>query len=136
MQMPNEIAIAKPDAAPLGLNQRQARRIGVTWQAVVRGFDRHGEAFQEFCSLKNLSPRGACLSLIRRLAVGASVEIDVRSPLSRKQWLRYFAEVVHVGQPAGPQAIGVRFRSIRPAFVPAAAVVRLRQVTPQAEYIH
>jgi hypothetical protein len=117
-------------------SRRQSRRFRVAWPVVVRGFDQHGEAFQEFCFLKNLSPTGACLGLRRSLAVGATVEMDVRSPLSRKQWLRYFGKVIYAGQPHRPQATGIRFDSARPAFVPAAAVVRLRLIKGQSCILH
>src|SRR4051794_32690126 len=96
--------------------RRQSRRFRVTWPVVVRGFDQQGEAFQEFCFLKNLSPTGACLGLRRALAVGATVEMDVRTPLSRKQWLRYFGKVIYAGDHLRPQVTGIRFDSAKPAF--------------------
>jgi phosphohistidine phosphatase SixA len=103
---------------------------------VVRGFDQHGEAFQEFCFLKNLSPTGACLGQRRSLAIGATVEMDVCTPLSRKQWLRYFGKVIHVGHLTRPQATGIRFDSARPAFFPTAAVVCLRLIKGQSRILH
>ena len=62
MQVQKEIDNREPTIALAALrNRRQSRRFRVTWPVVVRGFDQQGEAFQEFCFLKNLSPTGACL---------------------------------------------------------------------------
>ncbi len=107
-------------------NRRQSRRFGLNWPVVIKGVDRYDKPFQEVCFLKNLSPAGACLSLSRSLSVGARVEMDVRTPLSRKQWLRYVGKVIHLTHQAERQALGIRFESARPAFVPAAAVMHLR----------
>ena len=137
MQVQKEIDNREQTVWPVAISsRRQARRFGVTWPVVVRGFDQHGEAFQEFCFLKNLSPKGACLALSRSLAVGATIEMDVRTPLSRKQWLRYFGKVIYIGHSARPQTTGIRFDSARPVFVPTAAVVRLRLIKGQSCIVH
>ena len=115
---------------------RRARRFGVAWPVIVRGFDQRGKGFQEIAFLKNLSATGACFGLTRALAPGAAVEIDVRTPLSRKQWLRYFGKVVYAGQAAGPQVLGIRFDSARPAFVPTAAVICWRQAEVKSCIVH
>jgi hypothetical protein len=62
--------------------------------------------------------------------------MDVCTPMSRKQWLRYFGKVIYVGHQARPQATGVRFDSARPVFVPTAAVVRLRLIKGQSCIVH
>ena len=72
-------------------SRRQSRRFRVTWPVVVRGFDQHGEAFQEFCFLK-ICLTGACLGLRRSLAVGATVEMDVRSPFEPQAMAALFRE--------------------------------------------
>lgn len=137
MQVQKEIDNREQTGSPVAIRiRRQSRRFRVTWPVVVRGFDQHGEAFQEFCFLKNLSPAGACLGLRRSLAVGATVEMDVRTPLSRKQWLRYFGKVIYAGHHLRLQATGIRFDSTKPAFVPAAAVVRLRLIKGQSCIVH
>ena len=137
MQVQKEIDNREQAVSPVAIrSRRQARRFGMMWPVVVRGFDQHGEAFQEFCFLENLSPTGACLGLMRSLAVGATIEMDVRTPLSRKQWLRYFGKIIYVGHPAKPQATGIRFDSARPVFVPTTAVVRLRLLKGQSCIVH
>lgn len=122
MKMTKEANGRKEPPAPAATSRRQARRFGVAWPVVVRG-----KGFQEFALLKNLSATGACLVLTRALAPDSAVEMDVRTPLSRRQWLRYFGKVVYAGEATGPQLLGVRFDSVRPAFVPTAAVVCFRQ---------
>ena len=107
-------------------NRRHYRRFRLNWPVVIKGVDRFDKAFQEICFLKNLSPAGACLSLSGSLSVGARIEMDVHTPLSRKRWLRYVGKVIHLANQAEAQVIGIRFESARPTFVPAAAVMRLR----------
>jgi PilZ domain len=135
MQMTKAITYLEIAAAPKKFNRRQARRFGVTWPVVIRGYDRQGRSFQEFSCLKNLSPVGACFALTRALTVGAAIEMDVRTPLSRKQWLRYFGRVVYVGGSSEPQTIGLRFDSAKPSFVPD-TVVRLRQIKAESCAVH
>lgn len=116
--------------------RRQARRFNLKWPVVIRGYDQRGKAFQEFCSLKNISATGACLGLKKPLAVGTNIELDVRTPLSQKHWLRYFGKVVYVERQGGAQVIGVHFDSARPAFVPTAAVVHLNGAKDQRDILH
>jgi hypothetical protein len=107
------------------LNQRSSRGFDVTWPAIIRGVDEQGQAFQEFTSLQYLSPAGATVGLMMSLPTGARVEIDIRCPLSRRYWLRYWGRVVSVEYYAERQIVSVTFDSTKPAFIPAAAIVRL-----------
>jgi PilZ domain len=136
MQMTEQAKNRNPKLALQANSLRRARRFSVTWPVVVSGVDRNGRGFQEFSYLKNLSPTGACLGLARALTLGDAIEMDVRTPLSRKQWLRYFGKIVRIEQPGGPQAIGICFESVKPTFVPALAVLRLRQNKARSCSIH
>ncbi|HJQ23964.1 MAG TPA: PilZ domain-containing protein [Blastocatellia bacterium] len=136
MQLTKATSNRELQTAPAATGRRRARRYGVTWPIIVRGLDPRGKGFQEFAFLKNLSATGACFALTRVLAPGAAIEMNVRTPLSRKQWLRYVGKVVYAGQAAGPQFLGVRFDSVRPAFVPAAAVTCLRPIEVESCLVH
>jgi hypothetical protein len=111
-------------------NPGPARRFDVTWPVIIRGVDEQGQAFQEFSSLQNLSARDAAMGLMRSLPAGARVEMDICSPLSRRYWLRYWGRVVSVECYAERQVVSVSFESAKPAFIPAAAVVRLHLAPP------
>ncbi|MFL6277892.1 MAG: PilZ domain-containing protein [Blastocatellia bacterium] len=136
MQMTEQTKNRNPKLAPLANSLRRARRFSVTWPVIVRGIDRNGRGFQEFSYLKNLSPTGAYLSLARALTLGDAIEMDVRTPLSRRQWLRYFGRIVRIEQPGGPQTIGISFESVKPTFVPALALLRLRQNKARSCSVH
>ena len=116
--------------------RRRAHRFEVTWPVVVSGFDQRGEAFQEFCFVKNLSSTGACLDLTRLLAIGATVKVDLCTPLSRKQCLRYSGKVIYVGHPVKLQTVGIEFDSVKPTFIPAVAAIRFRPLRSTGPVVH
>jgi len=107
------------------IDRRRTRRFDVAWPVIIRGLDERGQPFQEFSYLQNLSSGGAALESRASLRTGARVEMDVCCPLSQRQWLRYWGNVVSVEYSVERQTISVCFDSARPAFVPAAAVLRL-----------
>lgn len=117
-------------------NRRKMRRFDVSWPVVIRGVDEHGQPFQEFSSLQNLSPKGAAVGLTISLPTGAYVEMDVCCPLGRRHWLRYWGKVVSVKGYAKRQIISVSFESAKPAFIPAAAVVRLHLAESRRFRLH
>lgn len=118
------------------IDRRKAHRFDLTWLAVVKGVGEYGQPFQEFSTLRNLSSTGACLSLTISLPVGIRVELDVRSPLSQKQWLRYFGRVIYAECQPEQQIIGIRFESAKPTFIPAAAVIRLHTTPARSSVVH
>jgi hypothetical protein len=108
------------------MNRRRTRRFDVAWPIILRGVDEDGQPFQEFSYLQNLCSGGAALESRSALYTGARVEMDVCCPLNQRQWLRYWGKVVSVESSVERQVIRVCFDSARPAFVPAAAVLRLQ----------
>ena len=138
MVTPVHKAINKRAAkAPAKINdRRKTRRFDVTWPVVIRGVDEHSQPFQEFCFLQNLSPQGAAVEVIISLPIDARVEVDVCCPLSRRHWLRYWGRVVAVEGCAKRLIISVCFDSARPAFIPAAAVVRLHLAESRRFRLH
>lgn len=136
MQLTKATSSQEPQTAPAATGRRQARRYSLIWPVIVRGFDQRGKGFQEFAFLKNLSATGACFELTRTIILGTAIEMNVRTPLSRKHWLRYFGKVVYAGQSAGAPLLGVRFDSCKPAFVPAMAVTYSRQLEVESCMVH
>ncbi|MFL6214807.1 MAG: PilZ domain-containing protein [Blastocatellia bacterium] len=113
------------------IDRRRTRRFDVAWPVIIRGVDEHGQSFEAFSSLQNLSPAGAAVGLMVSLPTGARVEMDVCCPLSRRHWLRYWGRIVSVESYAEQRIVSVAFESAKPAFVPAAAVVRLHLIPPK-----
>jgi hypothetical protein len=97
--------------------RRKARRFGTAWEVTVRGTDSTGLAFNEAGSLENLSSTGAFLFLRTRLQVGERVDILIKIPFKRENWMKYSAEIVRVVEADSKRGVGMRFDTPRPAFV-------------------
>ena len=97
--------------------RRKARRFNTTWEALIQGTDPSGSIFSETGSLENLSSTGAFIFLTRRFEVGERVDIRIKIPFKRDNWMRYSAEIVRVETDAPRVGVGMRFDTSRPAFV-------------------
>lgn len=100
---------------PETAERRSSRRFDVRWDAAVKGADGAG-TFDEQGSLANISSTGAYLSLTKPPSVGAQMELWIRLPMAKDNWMKYPSEVVRIdGQP--PRVgVAVRFRAVRPSF--------------------
>lgn len=97
--------------------RRNARRFQLGWDVAVRGTDQSGTSFDETGMLQNLSSFGAMLYLRRAVPVGATVEVRIRVPLRKNNWMKYVAEVVRVKGQSASTVIGVKFGTARPVFM-------------------
>jgi hypothetical protein len=97
--------------------RRKARRFNTTWEAMIQGTDPSGRSFKETGSLENLSSTGAFLFLARKFEVGERVDIMIKIPFKRENWMKYSAEIVRVETEAPRIGVGMRFDTSRPAFV-------------------
>ncbi|HVF88548.1 MAG TPA: PilZ domain-containing protein [Blastocatellia bacterium] len=97
--------------------RRKARRFDATWEVSVRGTDRTGSIFNETGSLENLSSTGAFFFLTRRFEVGEKIDILIKIPFKRENWMKYSAEIVRVVAADPKTGVGVRFDTPKPAFV-------------------
>lgn len=94
-------------------DRRKAQRFRVAWPVVVRGSDCefHG-------ALKNLSSTGALLHLPTFFGLGAEVDVLIKVPLRRENWIGYPASVLRTVETEAGTNLALRFRSAKPTFQP------------------
>lgn len=97
--------------------RRKARRFNAAWEVSVRGADPSGSSFSETGTLENLSSTGAFLFLTRKFEVGERVDVLIKVPFKRENWMKYSAEIVRVEAAPPRVGVGMRFDTPRPAFV-------------------
>jgi hypothetical protein len=96
--------------------RRNARRFQVSWEVAIKGADPLGRSFDEFGSLEDLSSRGALFFMHRRVQPGAKIELRIRVPLKKENWMKYSGEVVRVNRKSGGFGVAVMFDTARPLF--------------------
>ena len=97
--------------------RRKARRFQVGWDVAVKGTDRTGRGFDETGMLGNLSSVGALLYLPRAVPLGSRLELRIKVPFKKNNWMKYAAEVVRVPSQSANIWIAVKFDTARPIFV-------------------
>jgi hypothetical protein len=101
---------------PETAERRSSRRFNVTWDAAVKGTTGAGAIFDEKGSLSNISSTGAYLSLAKPLEVGAQMELWIRLPMAKDNWMKYPAQVVRIEGEPPRVGVAVRFHTARPSF--------------------
>lgn|SRR5262245_2131006 len=96
--------------------RRNARRFQVAWDVSVNGIDHAGNCFDEAGKLGNLSSGGAFFFLHGRVEIGATLEVQIRTPYKKNNWMKYSAQVVRVEEANGNISIAVRFATALPIF--------------------
>lgn len=99
------------------LERRQSRRFKLSWDVVIKGADKEGLGFEETGELYDLSAGGAFLYTSKPVNVGTNLDLSIKLPMQRENWMCYPAEIVRVEN--GPERIGVamKFRATRPGFL-------------------
>ncbi len=98
------------------LERRRARRFTVGWEVSVKGMGDDGLSFDEAGVLENLSSTGAFFYLTRPLRIGAKLEVSIKVPFRRENWMRYSAEVVRIESGRRRIGIAMKFDTVRPSF--------------------
>ena len=98
------------------LERRRARRFTVGWDVTVKGTDDAGQSFDEVGVLENLSSTGAFFYLTRPLRIGAKLEVSIKVPFRRENWMKYSAEVVRIESGARRIGVAMKFDAVRPNF--------------------
>lgn len=98
------------------LERRRARRFRVGWDINVKGTDDAGLSFDEAGVLENLSSTGVFFYLPMPLRIGARLEVSIKVPFRRENWMKYSAEVVRIESGAKRIGIAMRFDTVRPSF--------------------
>lgn len=96
--------------------RRSSRRFDVSWDAAVKGATDGGAIFDEQGSLSNISSTGAYLSLAKPPSVGAQMELWIRLPMAKDNWMKYPAEVVRIEGLPPRVGVAVRFHTVKPSF--------------------
>jgi hypothetical protein len=98
-------------------DRRNAGRFQVSWDVNVRGTDQTGSGFDEAGTLENLSSLGAFLYLARRVNLGERLELQIKVPFKRNNWMKYAAEVVRLEQASAKAGVALKFDSVVPVFI-------------------
>jgi hypothetical protein len=99
------------------LERRGARRFAVGWDVTVKGTDGTGLSFNEKGALENLSSTGAFLYLGRRLEVGTKLDVWIKTPFKKNNWMKYSAEIVRVEGSEMKAGVAMKFQTARPLFM-------------------
>jgi hypothetical protein len=86
------------------------------WQATINGSDCSGASFDEEGIVENLSSTGAFLYLSRKVDIGTKIDLAIRLPFQKENWMKYSAEVVRIENIPEKIGVGVKFDTIRPTF--------------------
>ena len=97
--------------------RRTSQRFDLRWDLSVKGTDERGKNFVEIGTLANLSSFGAFLYLPRQVRVGERLELRIKIPISRDNWMTYTGEVVRLCSVSNSAAVGVKFDTAIPDFV-------------------
>jgi hypothetical protein len=100
-----------------GAERRDAQRFQVGWDVTVKGTDQTGTGFDEAGILEDLSSVGAFLYLPRRVQLGDKLELRIKVPFKKNNWMKYSAEVIRVKKATGKTGVAVRFDTARPVFI-------------------
>jgi c-di-GMP-binding flagellar brake protein YcgR len=97
--------------------RRTSVRRSLKWQATIKGNDSSGASFGEEGVIENLSSTGAFLYLNREVALGSRIDLTIRLPFQKENWMKYSALVVRIENISQKTGVGIKFDSIRPTFV-------------------
>ena len=96
--------------------RRNSQRFQLNWDVFVNGTDQSGSCFVEAGSLENLSSIGALVYLPKSVDLGQRLELQIKIPFRRDNWMRYTAEVVRLEYASTRVGVGVRFDTAVPVF--------------------
>lgn len=97
--------------------RRTSVRHNLQWQATIEGSDSDGSSFGEEGVIENLSATGAFLYLNRPVKVGSRLDLAIRLPFKKENWMKYSAEVVRTEPDAARTGVGIKFDTVKPVFL-------------------
>lgn len=97
--------------------RRTSVRRSLKWEATVKGNDSSGTSFGEEGVIENLSSTGAFLYLSRDIAIGSRIDLTIRLPFQKENWMKYSALVVRIETISQKTGVGIKFDNIRPTFI-------------------
>ncbi len=97
--------------------RRKAQRFPLRWEVAVKRTHQAGGPFDRLGTAQNLSSLGALLYVPEHVGIGEKLEVHIKIPFKRNNWMKYAAEVVHLTAANPGGGIGVRFETAVPVFV-------------------
>ena len=98
-------------------DRRRSRRFRFRWEITIRRIDSTGKIYSNAGELKNLSSGGSYMILAQSLNIGDKIEICIRLPLQRENWMRYSGEVIRLQKRGSKARVGIEFDKSRPEFL-------------------
>jgi PilZ domain len=96
--------------------RRSARRFRIGWSILIKSTDNEGLDFDEPGELEDLSSSGAFFYSARSLKPGTRLEVRLRVPFKKDNWMIYSGEVVRVRSANLAFGVAVKFHNSRPGF--------------------
>lgn len=96
------------------IERRQGRRFQVDWAIKVE--EQEGKGFSEEGVLQNISSGGALVFLSKPLTVGTRLDVHIKLPFKKNNWMKYSAFVIRVKKEKTSFAAAVKFEGAKPAF--------------------
>lgn len=96
--------------------RRNGKRFQISWPVKVERVEEGGESFAGAGVLRNLSSGGALLQLAEPISEGARVDLYIKLPLKKQNWMKYSCRVVRVERDGSPYLTAVKFDTARPEF--------------------
>jgi hypothetical protein len=98
------------------VERRLLPRYSVDWPVKLTGRGNIGIRYFEEGVLENIGAKGACLYTNKSLQVGERLDISIKLPLERDNWLIYSARVIRVEDVCPQARVAIKFDSPMPAF--------------------
>ena len=96
------------------IEKRNGKRFQLDWPIKVEA--KEGEEFSEEGVLQNISSGGALFSLSKPLAAGTKLNVSIRLPFKKNNWMKYSAYVLRVEENGQRFAAAVKFEGAKPKF--------------------
>lgn len=94
--------------------KRSGKRFEVGWPIKVESKDDDG--LNEEGSLRNISSGGALFSLSKPLVAGTRLEISIKLPSKKENWMKYSAHVLRIENNGAGFMAAVKFEGAKPQF--------------------
>lgn len=96
------------------IERREGRRFQVDWVIKVEANEEEG--FSEEGVLQNISSGGALVFLSKPLAVGTKLNVHIKLPFKKNNWMKYSAFVIRINKEKTRFAAAVKFEGAKPVF--------------------
>ena len=96
------------------IEKRNGRRFQVDWPIKVEAEE--GEEFSEDGVLQNISSGGALFLLARPIAPGTRLNVSIKLPFKKNNWMKYSARVIRVEDGEAGFAAAIQFEGAKPQF--------------------